>query len=148
MSGSESNGDKKEPSDHEIKLLEQAEYEDLTGVLYVEEIQDANFDFDEIPEGLAKVANKTYFTVVVYDITCDSRRNKLAKLLLGYGERVQYSGFEGHLSAKQIEAMCKKIKKLIDHTQDRVRIYRIAGDPQVTVYGNIPLVEKEEFTII
>jgi CRISPR-associated protein Cas2 len=136
------------PDDSELKMLEQGEYEEYSGVLYTEEVQEAIFDFDEIPEGLAKVANKTYFTVIVYDMTCDSRRYQLAKLLLGFGERVQYSGFEGYLSPKQIETLCSKIKGVINHAEDRVRVYKIAGTPQVTVYGKTPLVEKEEFTII
>jgi CRISPR-associated protein Cas2 len=99
-------------------------------------------------EVLGKVANRTYFTVVVYDIADDKRRNQLAKLLLGYGDRVQYSGFEGHLSAKQLDRLSAKIKQSIDEAVDKVRIYKISGDPQVTIFGCVPLVTKEDFTII
>ncbi|HEY9784770.1 MAG TPA: CRISPR-associated endonuclease Cas2 [Candidatus Obscuribacterales bacterium] len=94
------------------------------------------------------MANRTYFTVVVYDIVDNKRRARVAKSLLGYGERVQYSGFEAHLTSKQLVTLTSKIKEMIDEKEDRVRIYKIAGQPQVTVFGSIPLYEDEEFTII
>ncbi len=42
--------------------------------------------------------------VVSYDIGSDKLRNKVAKVLLGYGNRVQYSVFECHISQER----CKR----------------------------------------
>jgi CRISPR-associated protein Cas2 len=55
----------------------------------------------EEQEMLGKVGNRTYFVVVSYDITDDKRRVRMAKTLLGYGQRVQYSVFEAHLTQRQ-----------------------------------------------
>lgn len=103
---------------------------------------------DDENELVNTLANRTFFTVIVYDIVDNKRRYRLAKLLLGYGERVQYSGFEAHLTAKQFDRLKVQIKETIDESDDRVRIYRISGVPQVTIYGAIPLFEDEDFAII
>lgn len=103
---------------------------------------------EESFEALNKVANRTYFVVIIYDIVDNPRRGRLARLLLGYGNRVQYSGFEGHLTSKQIDTLTAKVAALIDEKEDKVRIYKIAGQPQVKIFGNIPYVDHEAFTII
>ncbi|MFW6359187.1 MAG: CRISPR-associated endonuclease Cas2, partial [Chroococcales cyanobacterium] len=41
--------------------------------------------------------------LVTYDIPCDKRRKKVADLLEGYGQRVQYSVFECVLKRSQYE---------------------------------------------
>lgn len=99
-------------------------------------------------EVLSTLANRTFFTVIVYDIADNRRRYKLAKTLLGYGERVQYSGFEAHLTSRQFDKLKSQVEMIIDDTVDRVRLYRIAGKPQVTVFGSIPFFEEDDFTII
>ncbi|GEM_PF-373814 len=105
--------------------------------------------FAESEDELVKtLANRTFFTVVLYDISNNRRRSRVAKILLGYGDRVQYSGFEAHLTSKQIDRLTHQIEREIDQSEDRVRIYRIAGAPCVTFFGAIPLFEDEDFTII
>ncbi|MCS6958629.1 MAG: CRISPR-associated endonuclease Cas2 [Pseudanabaenaceae cyanobacterium SKYGB_i_bin29] len=64
--------------------------------------------------------------VVSYDIPCDKRRRKVAELLEGYGQRVQYSVFECDLSEKQLEALKKRLSRRINQ-QDSVRIYPISA---------------------
>ena len=49
------------------------------------------------------------FIVISYDIEDDKLRTKLAKVLEGHGERVQYSVFECHLDEKQLRALEKRI---------------------------------------
>lgn len=107
-----------------------------------------DLDFDQADEVLNKMANRTYFVVVMYDIVDNRRRANLARFLLGYGERVQYSGFEAYLTAKQIDRLAAKVPTFIDEKEDRVRIYKISGHPMLTVFGNIPFIEHEAFTII
>ena len=65
------------------------------------------------------------FYVVVYDITCDKRRKKVADLLEGYGERVQYSVFECVLNQSQFRQLSKRLKKRVNLEEDSIRIYPI-----------------------
>ena len=45
------------------------------------------------------------FHVISYDIPDDQRRSRLAKVLKGFGTRVQYSVFEAHLTNAQFQQM-------------------------------------------
>ncbi len=60
--------------------------------------------------------------VVSYDIVDDTRRNKVAKVLLDYGERVQYSVFEITF-VDMIPEIKEKISSLINTEEDNVRYY-------------------------
>jgi len=63
--------------------------------------------------------------VAAYDIVDDGIRNKVAKYLENYGERVQYSCFEIHIYPKeQIEIITLRLKHWIE-PGDRVFIYPI-----------------------
>jgi len=66
-----------------------------------------------------------YFFVMVYDITNNKRRAKLAKLLESLGERVQYSVFELYLTRPELERLIKRMRKFIDEKKDAVRIYAL-----------------------
>ena len=66
--------------------------------------------------------------VISYDITSDRLRNKIAKVLLGYGRRVQYSVFECHISQKCFEELYKKLAPLmIDYDEGSIRFYHLCG---------------------
>ncbi len=60
--------------------------------------------------------------VISYDIIKDSRRNKVSKVLLDYGDRVQYSVFEVSTPEKLPEIK-ERISKLIDRKEDNIRYY-------------------------
>ncbi len=74
---------------------------------------------------------------VSYDIADDKKRTRLAKKLLNFGQRVQYSVFECNLTKKQIAEMKKQILPLIDREKDSLRIYRICDTcrKQVESFG-------------
>ena len=55
----------------------------------------------------------------------DRRRNQLAKVLKGYGTRVQYSVFEAHLNRTQIEKLKREVGNIIDFSEDSVRCYAL-----------------------
>ncbi len=64
--------------------------------------------------------------VISYDIAEDRTRTKLAKLLEGYGVRIQYSVFECSLTDARFKKLYGEILKLI--TEERmgsVRFYPI-----------------------
>jgi CRISPR-associated protein Cas2 len=65
--------------------------------------------------------------IISYDIPSDRRRTRLAKLLEGYGSRVQYSVFECDLTTAQFQRLRGRIGKLVDPQADRVRIYRLCA---------------------
>jgi CRISPR-associated protein Cas2 len=60
---------------------------------------------------------------VVYDITEDPRRLKVAKTLQSYGERVQYSVFECLLTDDDLDNLQHDLDQRIDHATDSVRFY-------------------------
>ncbi len=66
--------------------------------------------------------------VIAYDIVCNKRRNRLAKLLLGFGERVNYSVFECRLRERQLGKLQGEVLKMIDPDEDRVRYYFLCRD--------------------
>lgn len=68
------------------------------------------------------------FYLVSYDIPEDRRRVKLAKTLLDFGRRVQYSVFECLLERDLLEEMVGRIEGIIDEAQDSVRIYGLCAD--------------------
>lgn len=75
--------------------------------------------------------------VVTYDIPDDKRRKKVADLLVGYGQRVQYSVFECVLDGKQYEEMQRRLKKRVKLAEDNVRFYGISQHTlaQAEVWG-------------
>jgi CRISPR-associated protein Cas2 len=70
--------------------------------------------------------------IVVYDITCDKRRNKIANLLEGYGRRVQYSVFECVLSIAKYRELQQKLESKLNLAEDNVRFYPLS---QHTING-------------
>ena len=65
------------------------------------------------------------FYVISYDIPDDRRRNQLAKVLKGFGTRVQYSVFEAHLTRSQFEQMKQAVNGVINTDEDSVRYYAL-----------------------
>ena len=67
------------------------------------------------------------FYVLVYDISSDKRRQKIAKLCEATAERVQYSVFEGWYTPPELEKLLKKVRRVFDDKQDSLRIYQLCG---------------------
>lgn len=63
--------------------------------------------------------------IVSYDISSDRRRVKVAKTLLGFGQRVQYSVFECYLDRKEVLLLQTRLMKVVDAAQDNIRIYEL-----------------------
>lgn len=74
-----------------------------------------------------KTRQTLLYLVVAYDIVCDRRRQRLAKLLGGYGERVNLSVFECELRPRQFVPLQHKIARIIDTQEDSVRFYELCG---------------------
>ena len=67
------------------------------------------------------------FYVISYDIPDDRRRNQLAKVLKGFGTRVQYSVFEAHLNRRQFDELKQTVARLIEPSEDSVRYYTLCS---------------------
>ncbi|MDO4340868.1 MAG: CRISPR-associated endonuclease Cas2 [Eubacteriales bacterium] len=62
--------------------------------------------------------------VISYDISSDRVRTKLAKLLEGYGVRIQYSVFECKLTEKRFKKLYKEVFQLTEkESEGSVRFY-------------------------
>jgi len=62
--------------------------------------------------------------VIAYDSPSNKRRRKLAKLLEGYGERLQWSVFECRLQPHQV-ARLRQLLARIATAEDSVRIWAV-----------------------
>ena len=61
--------------------------------------------------------------VVTYDISDDSRRTKIHKILSSYGQWMQFSVFECSLTKTQYAKLRNRLNKLIRSEDDSVRFY-------------------------
>ncbi len=66
--------------------------------------------------------------LITYDVVDDGDRQRLARLLAGYGERVQLSVFEVHLDEPTLAHLRSKVRSLINEQTDSVRYYRLGND--------------------
>lgn len=84
------------------------------------------------------------FVLIIYDIVDNKRRTKFAKLLEGYGKRVQKSAFEAMLTDKNYNKLIEQIPLYIDRNgEDSVRVYKITGKGKVKSWGLEPVFEEE-----
>lgn len=80
--------------------------------------------------------------LIIYDLPDDKaankRRNRLHKLLSGYGQWTQYSVFECFLTATQFARLQVQLERLIKPETDSVRLYVLdAGAVKRTLtYGS------------
>ncbi len=68
--------------------------------------------------------NREQLWVIAYDSPCDKRRRKMAKLLKGYGERLQWSVFECRLQHHQLLRLRQGLER-ITSSEDSVRLWML-----------------------
>jgi CRISPR-associated protein Cas2 len=106
-----------------------------------------NIDFDQ-DENQERRKVKTYFIVVVYDMSDNKKRYKFHKAMKAYGTWVQRSSFECFLKDSQLQEMKSTLQDLIDPKTDMLRIYKISHTPKIWTYGSIGEVIDEDFVVI
>ena len=84
--------------------------------------------------------------VIAYDSPSNKRRRKLAKLLEGYGERLQWSVFECRLQPHQLRRL-RQLLACIATADDSVRIWAVpqrapAGEQLGRLVEHIPWQDK------
>lgn len=105
----------------------------------------SNFLFDlEEYEGGEK---RRYLVLIIYDISLTKRRNKLVKLLKRYAVRVQKSAFECVLDKRLFEKLIAQLDNFFLEG-DYIRVYRLTGNADVTVWGDVGETEYEEVIVI
>jgi CRISPR-associated protein Cas2 len=67
-------------------------------------------------------------TVVVYDIVCNRRRNRLRRFLKELGIRSQKSVFECRLDAREVREIRLYCRDNLDLEEDAVRIYLVCAN--------------------
>ncbi|GAB4396856.1 MAG: CRISPR-associated endonuclease Cas2 [Anaerolineales bacterium] len=90
------------------------------------------------------------FYLLTYDVPDNKRRLKLAKALEALGERVQYSVFEAYLTDKELEKLLKQVQKLLNESEDNLRVYVLCGQcrGKVFTYGNGKITEPPGLMIV
>lgn len=80
--------------------------------------------------------------LVTYDISTETKQGrkrlkKVATICSGYGQRVQLSVFECRVTRAQLEELEDRLVRAIEPSEDRLRVYRLAGPPErhVKVWG-------------
>ena len=84
--------------------------------------------------------SETRFFVVAYDISSDKRRNKVHKVLSGFGQWTQFSLFELFLTDKEYVLLQNKLEKILNTEKDSVRFYPLCAAclKQVETVGSEP----------
>lgn len=62
-------------------------------------------------------SNRQWY-IVFYDVRDDTRLRRVARLLKGYGVRIQYSVFRCRLSKKELSRLKWELTKIMDHADD------------------------------
>jgi CRISPR-associated protein Cas2 len=90
------------------------------------------------------------FYIIVYDIPCDKRRKKIADLLEGYGQRVQYSVFECILTYQKYQELQRRLHKQVNLSEDSIRFYPVSKHTfnQIETWGEPPVTELPGSTIV
>ena len=95
------------------------------------------------------MATAEMLTVFTYDIANDKRRRRIAKILEEKLARVQESVFEGRLTARQADAIRKRIEALMK-PDDSLRVYAIAKDalPRCHQTGGVPVLDDSDYWLL
>ena len=89
--------------------------------------------------------------VVAYDIESDAVRERIADVLLGCGERVQFSVFECRFEPEELPALLARLRRELGETHGNVRVYRLceACSKEAVGVGSIrPTAANKPFLVI
>lgn len=88
--------------------------------------------------------------VLVYDITDDKRRLKIARACEATAERVQRSVFEGYFTKKELDRLLKKLAHIMIEEEDSLRVYRLCASCRLEVItiGQADLTEPPGLIIV
>lgn len=61
--------------------------------------------------------------IVTYDVCDDKRLRQVFRLMLGYGDHMQYSVFRCELSQRERAELIAKLSEIIKHDEDQVLLF-------------------------
>ena len=97
------------------------------------------------------MAVATSLVLAQYDIPCDKRRRRVAKILKADGVRVQKSAFEARLSLADRRRLVKRIERQLDLEEDRFTLY-VIGKRQAEQIATLglprPKVDAREWWVV
>jgi CRISPR-associated protein Cas2 len=90
------------------------------------------------------------FYLIVYDITDDRRRNKIAKLCESCAQRVQESVFEGYFNTSELSDFVTHAKKKMEKKEDSLRIYLLCADcrGKIKTWGAVPITPEPGVLVV
>ena len=91
---------------------------------------------------------KKIYILIIYDIINNKRRARFAKMMESYGMRVQKSCFEAYLSESLYRKVLDEIPNHIDEAEDSIRVYRMIGSGEVSLFGKNVEPKVEDIIII
>jgi CRISPR-associated protein Cas2 len=65
------------------------------------------------------------FFLIAYDIANRKRLHRVARLIEGYGERVQKSVFECRLDPGRLAELLARVKDIMNKREDKLQIYQL-----------------------
>ncbi len=72
---------------------------------------------------------KTPNTLVVYDVSDDRKRTKIADACLDYGlDRIQFSAFLGALLPTHQQELFMKVKKILGRKPGNIQLFPVCAD--------------------
>ena len=93
--------------------------------------------------------------LVTYDVNTQDaagrrRLNKIAKMCLKYGQRVQNSVFECSLDAAQYRILQAKLREIMDPERDSLRFYNLGNNyhKKIEHFGVKPGYDAEDVLIL
>ena len=88
-------------------------------------------------------------SVVCYDIPDDKRRNRVGKILEGFGERVQKSMFECDIKPEHLRLLQQKLAKAIG-PEGTLRYYHLCANciARVEVVNGLPVTQAQLYFTI
>ena len=118
------------------------EFHDEIGFLDVNFLEHSRADDEE-----ESFSERKYIVLIIYDIISNKHRVKMAKLLSGYGMRVQKSAFEARMNKNQYARLLRDIKAVLEK-DDNVRIYKLHGYEEIKTFGSKKYDTIEDVIII
>lgn len=91
---------------------------------------------------------KKLYVLIIYDIVDNKKRLAFSKKLNGYGFRVQKSAFEAMITENLYHKLIDEIPAMIDNEYDSVRVYKIRGSGEVSLFGMSNRITDEEVIIL
>lgn len=88
--------------------------------------------------------------VIAYDIADNGRRSRLAKMLGGYGERIQFSVLQCRMNENEVAALRQRALAVGEEECDRIRWYPLCAPCYdcATAQGKGEIREEDGFSIV